>query len=214
MQTITNDQENLRGEDREQELERLKLEVDDLMNRLDPANVVQKAVNLKLESPEVQALMAQADDLRRQEKELSGTLVAAEVAEARTRRFDRLREDALAENKIEKAQSILGEKNLFLEEQAKVIQAIRDLNSQIEQIEAQKKALFVPVFHETFEQIKFGFAEKLNFAASWIDREFEAWVQLEEEFGIKISLNPTNQMRLFRENPWKETRERLDRWLP
>ena len=205
---------NLQEKEKEQELERLKLKVADLMDRLNPAHVTQKAVNLKLESDEIVGLQARADGLRKEADELSATLLPAEVYEARLRRFERTHEDALADNRVERAKGIEQEKLQFLDERKKTVEAIQALNGQIEGVEAQKKAILTPVFREVFDGIKFAFADKLLICANWIDKEFEEFLRLQEEYGVRGFINPVNEMRLFREGPWRKTRDRLDRWLP
>jgi hypothetical protein len=137
-----------------------------------------------------------------------------EVHDARLRRFERTHEDALADNHVERAKGIEQEKLGFLQEREKTIQAVKNLNSQIEQIEVQKKNILTPVFREVFDGIKFAFGEKLLSCANWIDKEFEMYLELQDEFGVRGFINPVNEMRLFREGPWRETRDRLDRWLP
>lgn len=198
----------------EQEIEALEAKIADLTWRLHPSKVAQKAVDLKLESPEMQALLARADDLRKQSDELSGAIVAPEIAEAKMKRFDWLHTDSLADGDIPKAQSIEAEKIQYLEDCRKLLNDIQNLNSQIEQIEAERKALLVPAFKEAFDSIKQGFASKLNFTVSWVERELQEFIQLQGDYEVKLFFNPDHEMRIFRETPWKELRDRLDRWLP
>ena len=213
---IVNDQEDLREEEkvRNQKIKSLELQISDLLNRLDPSKITQKAVNLKLESPEFVTLEGRAVDLRRQAAELSAKVTPADIHDAKLRKFTRDADDLLAGGKREEGAAIERKKDIYLEDRKKLLTDIQNLNSQIEGVEAQRKALFVPVFREAFEQIKFAFAEKLLSAASWIDKEFEEYLQLQEEFGIRGFINPVNEMRIYRENRWREVRDKLDRWLP
>lgn len=129
-----------------QEIESLKKKIEDILAKMHRGGITRKAVKECLESPEVGALQTRADDLRKQSDELSASIVPVEVFEARIRRFDRLHEDALADGKVEKAQSILQEKIDFLATREKQIQSIKSLNSEITAIGGNIRALLRPCF--------------------------------------------------------------------
>ena len=215
-ETIVNDQEDLREEEkvRNQKIKSLELQISDLLNRLDPTRITWKLIEKKLESSEVTSLEGRATDLRRQQAELSAKVTPMDIHDAKLRKFTRDADDLLAGGKREEGAAIERKKDIYLEDRKKLLTDIQNLNAEIEQLEVQRRSLFVPVFREVFEQIKFAFAEKLSFAASWIEGEFEEYLQLQEEFGIRGFINPANEMRLYREGPWRQVRDKLDRWLP
>jgi hypothetical protein len=195
-------------------IESLEKKIADILSRLDPKRITQEAVEKKLQSDEVVALQASGEGLRKQFNELSSTIISAEVAEAKTRRFDRLHDDALADGDVSKAEGLAIEKIQYLEDCKKLLADMQNLNSQIEQNEASLKALLVPVFRGSFDEIKLGLASKLSGAVSWAEKELAEFTRLQGDLGIKLFFNVESEMRIFREHEWREVRDKLDKWLP
>lgn len=202
-------------EDLEQKIEASNLKVATILEKLNPHQITRKLVEAKLQSEEVVALLARSAALRNKADELSGTLAPVEVFEARLRRFDRLHEDFLADGKIEAAQKKIDEKNLFLQEREKVIQAVQSLNSQAGAAEQEIRALLRPVFFSSMEEIKLAIALKLNTVLSFMRKEISDFVALQEEYGIKLPFNPLTEIKIYPEGVYRTVREALrDEILP
>jgi predicted nucleic acid-binding Zn-ribbon protein len=214
--TLIDDQEDLREEEkvRNQKIKSLEAKIADLLNRLDPTRITWKLIEKKLESSEVTSLESRATDLRRQAAELSAKVTPMDIHEAKLRKFIRDGDDLLAAGKREEMSAIEREKDIYLEDRKKLLSDIQNLNGQIEGVEGQRKALLTSTFKEAFDEIKRGLASKLSGAVIWAEKELAEFTQLQGDLGIKLFFNVESELRLFREGPWRETRDKLDKWLP
>ena len=156
-----------------------------------------------------------ADELKKQSESLSSTILSTAVVEAKIRRFDRSREDFLADNNLEKAGKIEAEKNQFLQAREKQIQAVRNLENQIQIVEAKIKGLIRPVFFYSIDAIKRELAKQLSLTLSFKNVELQEFVSLQSEYGIQLPFNPLSEVKLYPEGPLRRIREMLeDELLP
>lgn len=174
--------------------------------------LIQKALDANQEK------MAQLDtkefNLRSSLQELSARIESPEVTNAKIAVTQRKIEEFLATGKLDRVESLRQELHQMAEDMEKLSKEMEKLSRQIEEVEAERKALLTPIFRETFDEIKLGLSSRLSAATTWADRELEEFLKVKEQFGIKLFFNPESQLRIFREGPWREVRDKLDKWLP
>ncbi len=201
--------------DNQEGIESLKKKIADILALMNRGGITRKAVEEMLKSEEIMSLQARGDDLRKQADELSRTIVPTEVFEARGREFDEKAEKALREGDIDKARKIQAEKNQFLQEREKTIRSGQALNAQTEGVEGQIRVLLRPVFFECMSAIKLELARQLALVLAFKNTELSEFVTLQQEHQIQLPFNPTNEIRIFPDSPFRKLREMLsDELLP